>query len=57
MAEPTVLVSTWRDGLIAIAGMNFEHELKGQLARGLALMKTGSSSSHANSNRHCRNNA
>lgn len=36
MATPTVLVATWRDGLIAIAGANFEHELKGQPVRGLA---------------------
>jgi hypothetical protein len=36
MATPTVLVATWRDGLIAIAGVNSEHELNGQPVRGLA---------------------
>jgi hypothetical protein len=35
MATPTVLVATWRDGLIAIADGNSVHELKGQPVRGL----------------------
>ena len=36
MAKPTVLVATWLDGLIAIAGANSSHELNGQPVRGLA---------------------
>ena len=35
MATSTVLVATWRDGLIAIADGNSVHELKGQPVRGL----------------------
>jgi hypothetical protein len=35
MAEPTVLVATWCDGLIAIADGNSVHELSGQPVRGL----------------------
>jgi hypothetical protein len=35
MATPTVLVATWRDGLIAIADGKSSHELKGQPVRGL----------------------
>jgi len=35
MATPTVLVATWRDGLIAIADGNPVHELKGQPVRAL----------------------
>ena len=35
MTTPTVLVATWRDGLIAIADGNSVHELKGQPVRGL----------------------
>jgi hypothetical protein len=35
MTTPTVLVATWRDGLIAIADDNSIHELKGQPVRGL----------------------
>jgi len=35
MATSTVLVATWRDGLIAIADGNSIHELKGQPVRGL----------------------
>jgi hypothetical protein len=35
MAASTVLVATWRDGLIAITDGNSEHELKGQPVRGL----------------------
>jgi hypothetical protein len=36
MATPTVLVATWRDGLIAVASENSRHELRGQPVRGLA---------------------
>ncbi len=35
MATPTVLVATWRDGLIAIIDGNSAHELNGQAVRGL----------------------
>jgi hypothetical protein len=36
MTTPTVLVATWRDGLIAINGANFARELQGQSVKGLA---------------------
>jgi hypothetical protein len=36
MATRTVLVATWRDGLIAITGVNSKHELQGHAVRSLA---------------------
>ncbi len=36
MAQPTILISTWEDGLFALSGDHLTHELASQPVRGLA---------------------